>query len=225
MLALVNDLLPFLCPQELRLLFANSLTRVLALSNASKAGITLFVGVVQFGILIIVAEAVSPTYSVSSNPISDLGKIFPASAVIFNPSIALLGLLVLASAFFIQKAFKWKPATAVIALAGLGALGVGLFPEGSPYNLHGLFSLVTFLFIGLSAVVTARFQKAPLSYFSVILGVLTLIAMILYIPAGGSYGNTLSIGVGGLERMIVYPVLLWSLAFAGHLMGMQDKPV
>jgi len=192
-------------------------------SNASKAGTLLFVGVVQYGIFVIVAEAASPSYSVSSNYISDLGRLFPASAPIFNPSIALLGLLVLASDFYFHKAFKWKPATAMIGLAGVGALGVGLFPEGSPYYLHSFFSGVAFLFSGLSAVVTARFQKSPLSYFSVILGLVGLVSMVLYIPDGGAYGNALGIGAGGLERMIVYPVLLWSVGFSGQLIGMQDR--
>lgn len=195
----------------------------MAFSNARKAGAFLFIGVVQFGIFIIVAESVSPSYSVGSNQISDLGKLFPASAGIFNASLALLGVLVLVSAYFLQRAFRWRPVTALAALAGIGALGVGLFPEGSPYGLHSLFSLITFLFIGLLAIVAARFQKSPLSYFSVILGLTTLIAMLLYIPDDGSFGNTIGVGVGGLERLIVYPTLLWSIAFAGHLMGMEDK--
>jgi len=195
----------------------------LALSDRVKAGAVLFVGVSQFALFVIVAESVSPDYSVSNNYISDLGKLFPKSAAIFNPSIILLGALVLISAFFIHRSFKWRPGTAMIVLAGIGQLGVGFFPEGSPYSLHSIFSLVTFLFIGLAAVVTARWQRPPLSYFSVILGVMTLIAMLLYIPAGTGWGAILGIGPGGLERLIVYPVLFWGIAFSGYLMAPESK--
>lgn len=196
----------------------------MVLSNASKAGIALFLGVVQFGLFVIVAESVSPAYSVSTNYISDLGKAFPNSAPIFNSSIIVLGLLVLVSAYFIQRAFNWKPGTAMIALAGIGQIGVGSFPEGSPYMLHSLFSLVTFLFIGLAAILMARWQRAPLSYFSIVLGAITLVSMLLYIPdSGGYWGGALEIGPGGLERMIVYPVLFWGVAFSGYLLASESK--
>ena len=193
------------------------------LSDASKAGALLFVGVAQFGILIIMAEAVSPTYSVADNYISDLGKIFPNSAVIFNPSIFFLGITILASAFFLNKAFRWKPGTVLYVIAGVGPVGVGLFPEGSPFGLHSIFSLVTFVFIGLTAIAMAKFERRPLSFFSIALGVLTLSALALYVPGGGvTYGSTLGIGPGGLERLIVYPVLMWGTAFSGYLMGLKD---
>ena len=192
-------------------------------SNCSKAGALLFVGSVQFGTFLMLAEAVSPGYSLQLNYISDLGSTFPASAPIFNSSIVLFGALVLGSAYYLQRAFGWLPLSGLIAFSGIGLLGVGLFPEGSSFALHDLFSFLTFLFSGLAAVVAARFQRAPLSCFSVILGSTTLAAMILYVPGTGSFGTMIGIGVGGLERMIVYPVLFWSIGFSGHLIGMEDR--
>jgi hypothetical protein len=62
---------------------------------------------------------------------------------------------------------------------------------------------MVFLFAGLSAIVTYRLQKKPMAYFSVILGVITLIALVLYVPS-----IYLGLGSGGTERMIVYPALL-----------------
>jgi len=119
-------------------------------------------------------------------------------------------------AYFLQRAYHWKPATIMIALAGVGALGVGLFPETTGI-WHSIFSLIVFLFAGLAALVTARLQKKPMLYFSIILGLATLIALVLYI--GGDY---LGLGPGGMERMVVYPVLLWSIGFGGHLMGVGE---
>ena len=195
----------------------------MGLTDAARAGTLLFLGVLQFGILLVVAEALSPSFSVSSNYVSDLGKVFPSSAPVFNSSIALMGCLVIGSAYFLLKAFRSRLLAVVPALAGVGLIGVGAFPEGSPYALHDVFSVVAFLFIGLAAIVARRFQRPPLSYFSVILGAATLVTMVAYVPTSpaGSVGNSLGIGVGGLEQMIIYPVLLWSLAFAGHLMGSE----
>jgi len=109
----------------------------------------------------------------------------------------------------------------MLGIAGISLIGVGTFNESFGI-LHGLFSLLIFLFAGLSAIVTYRLQKPPLSYASVMLGVITLISLILYIPGTGSFGNTLGIGPGGLERLIVYPVLVWTIGFGGHLMAIED---
>ncbi len=212
----------------------------MALSNAAKSGVAIFVGAVQFGIFVIVSEiyysayGINPSvsasgyaYSVSANYVSDLGAncpsgggacYIPPSALLFDTSIALMGLLILVGAYFFHRAFKWMPATALIALAGIGALGVGLFPETTGI-WHSIFSLIVFLFAGLSAIVTYRFQKKPMSYFSVILGIMTLIALLLYMA-----NYYVGLGAGGMERMIVYPALLWAVGFSGHLMATEDKP-
>jgi hypothetical membrane protein len=206
----------------------------MGLSDASKAGVALFFGVVQFGIFEMVAEFVYPGYSVSSNYISDLGP--PCSNgttcpsqtswIIFDTSIALMGICILVSSYFIYRYFRWKPITGLIALAGIGALGVGIFNESAPFMLHDIFSLITFLGIGLTALVSYRLQKPPLGYFSVILGLVTLVALVLYVPDSGvTFGGDLGIGAGGLERLIVYPVLFWSLAFGGHLMAVDEAKV
>lgn len=198
----------------------------MTLSNPAKAGTALFAGAVQYSIGLILSEIYYPNYNVSTNTISDLGAncstsgcvINQPSSIIFNSSVALLGLLVLAGAYYLQKAFHWKPATVMIGFAGIGALGVGFFPETTGV-WHSLFSLIVFLFAGLSAVVTARFQRRPMSYFSVILGLATLLALVLYVG-----GNYVGLGAGGLERMVAYPVLLATIAFGGHLMAMDNSP-
>lgn len=204
----------------------------MGLSNASKAGIAIFVGAVQYALFWILSEIIYSAYgtngySESANYISDLGAncpsgggpcYIPPSALLYDSTIVILGLLILVCAYFLYRAFHWKPAAVLIGLAGIGCIGVGVFPETAGF-LHGLFSLITFLFAGLSAVVTAGFQKKPLSYFSAILGALTLIALVLYV--GGVYAG---IGAGGMERIVVLPVLLWAVAFGGHLMASEEAP-
>ena len=196
----------------------------MALSNASKAGMAIFLGSAQFSICLVLAEIAFPNYNVSTNYISDLGAFCPStgpciiepSANIFNGSIILLGLLILLGAYYLRRAFHSTPAAVVVALAGVGAMGVGLFPETTGI-WHSVFSLIVFLFAGLSAVLTSRYQKRPMSYFSIVLGVMTLAALVLFI--GGEY---LGLGAGGMERMVVYPTLIWSLGFGGHMMSTDD---
>lgn len=201
----------------------------LVLSNPAKAGTAFLIGGVQFTILWMLAEVFYPDYSVKANYISDLGTTcFPVGGCyvppawwMFNASEVVFGVLVAVGAYFFFRAYRYKPATALIAVAGLALIGVGVFNESwSPW--HGLFSLVTFLFAGLSAVATFRFQKAPLSYISVLLGAITLLSLILYIPDAGAFGNTIGVGPGGLERLIVYPALLWGISFGGYLLGQGD---
>ena len=180
-----------------------------------------------------VSETLYPYYSVMSNYISDLGTHCPAAAGacfvpqywwLFNSSEVVFGLLIALSGYYFFRAYSYRPASVMIGVTGVALIFVGLLNESfSPW--HSIFSLITFVFAGLSAIVTFRFQKSPLSYISLALGVISLISLVLYVPDGGAFGTAIGIGPGGLERMIVYPVLLWSVGFGGHLMGQEDvKP-
>jgi hypothetical membrane protein len=199
---------------------------VFGYDNRITAGVLFLIGGVQFTIFLIVAEAVYPGYSVSANYISDLGVWGEPSAAIFNPSCFLFGLLVLASAFFIQREFKISVFSIAVALSGLGAMGVGLFPENTflvnevPI-LHTLSAAVGFIFGGIAAILSSKITKAPFRYFSVILGAATLLALILF-RTTESY-DYLGLGAGGLERMIVYPTIVWTICFGGYLMASLER--
>jgi hypothetical membrane protein len=183
------------------------------------AGSLVFIGVIQFVIGMIVSEALYPTYSTSGNYISDLGV--GPSALIWNSSVFLMGLLMLIGAYFLQRAFRFTLFTAMIILTAVGAMGVGVFTEAFGV-LHVIVSLITFLFSGLSAIVSvlcSRVHKFPLvkmpfSSLSIILGLMTLVALALF----GS-GTYLGLGAGGMERMIAYPALLWGAGFGGYLIA------
>lgn len=160
---------------------------------------------------IIIAEALYPGYSTSGNYISDLGV--GQSSIIFNSSVFLLGFLTVVGAYFMYKAFNFMLFSLLVVIAGIGAMGVGLFTEDAGV-IHTIFSLIVFLFAGLSAITSYKLQRPPLSYFSVILGTLSLVALVLF----GS-GVYLGLGKGGMERMIAYPELLWTISFGSYLIG------
>ncbi len=192
------------------------------LDDSKVAGTLLLVGTTQVVIFLIIAEAVYPDYSISANYISDLGVWGKTSAFFFNPSIIISGLTVVASSYFINKHFNNHIIAVLVALAGAGSLGVGIFPEntfivnGIPV-LHSLFALLAFLFGGVSAISFFWVTKPPFRYLSALLGVVTLTAFALFLASSSSGG--LGIGAGGMERMIAYPTLLGLIGFGGYLMS------
>ncbi len=194
------------------------------LQYQNAAGALLFlVGVLAF-LGIITAETFYPGYSTSQNQISDLGATQPPnsiimqpSATIFNATMIVSGLLIIAASYFIHRAFRSYAVTVSLALFGIGALGVGIFP-GNYGDLHAIFALLTFIAGGLSAIVTYRVETSPFRYFSIALGAISLLNLLLYYILGGSSPFVI-FGLGGLERWIAYPVLLWVTGFGGYLMG------
>jgi hypothetical membrane protein len=181
------------------------------------AGALVFVGGSQFVLGMLAAEALYPGYSISQNYISDLGA--GPSALIFNSSVFLLGLMIVVSAYFVQRSFRNRLVTGLLVLAGAGAMGVGVFPENYP-AMHEIVSDIALIFGGLVPIAACRLVRKPLSYLSVVMGVLSLSAMVLLsaeysFSLGEQY--FLGLGPGGIERMIAYPILLWAIAFGGYL--------
>ncbi len=181
----------------------------------SVAGLLIFIGVAEFLLLMLIAEALYPGYSVSRNYISDLGV--GPTAIIFNSSIIIMGLLLIIAAVLIWGLSKVFAVT--IALTGIGAMGVGIFPE-TIHPFHLIFALIAFLFASISSYPTIKISRSPGRALWPILGTISLIALILYIMH-----MYLGLGPGGMERMIVYPNLIWALAFSAELMNYQQpKP-
>lgn len=173
------------------------------------AGSLLFVGISQFLFFLRVAESIYPGYSVANNYISDLGV--GVAAPVFNTSVSFLGLCIVAAAYFGLPTFNSKVFAALIAVTGIGAFGVGLFPENVPV-LHTVFSFITFFFAGIAAIYGVRVLSRIMGVISVVSGVVGLVALFLF-----ATGNYLGLGHGGMERLIVYPVLSWGLMLSGYL--------
>lgn len=192
------------------------------------AGALLFVAGVVIFLGIITAETLYPGYNAAQNMISDLGATEPPnsiivqpSATIFNTSMMICGLCIILSAYCIHRAFYMKTVTLPIVLFGIGALDVGIFP-GNYGAVHGISALATFIFGGLSAIMSYKVTTSPFRYFSVILGSIALLDLLLYYILG--YSSPFAIfGLGGLERWIAYPITLWVTGFGGYLMGSAGK--
>jgi hypothetical membrane protein len=177
---------------------------------------------------IISAEALYPApYSTAANEISDLGGTRPPDSIVLQPSAAIfdasmiaVGLLVLVGSWFVHRAFGRRSVTIPITILGVGALGVGLFP-GNTGNPHAISAMVTFVSGGVAAITASRVATAPFRYVSILLGAISLLTLLSYLLMGDA-SPMARMGTGGLERWIVYPVILWVTGFGGYLAGRAD---
>lgn len=192
-------------------------------SNGKVAGTLFFIAATQFVVGVFVSEALYPGYSIADNYISDLGV--GPSALIFNSSVFVMGLLIIFGAYFLQRAFHFELLTVLLVLTAIGAMGVGILTEDFGV-LHLVVSLIAFLFGGLSAIFSVlcsyvhKFPlvKMPFSAVSVILGLMALGALGLF------FGRIfLGLGAGGMERMILYPILMWGAGFGGYLIAFPEE--
>jgi hypothetical membrane protein len=196
------------------------------------AGALAFAGATQWVLLVIVAQSRYPGYNTQQNYLSDLGAtchrgvdlapcvIIGSAALIWNTTLVLLGLLSLASAVLMFSATGRRAFSILFGIWGLGALIAGLVPE-TLLSVHELGSLVAFLCGGIAAVLAFWLIPAPLKYFSLVLGVLALVTLIPLTFDGPFYrwNDLFGLGLGGTERMVVYPIIIWELALGAFLMS------
>jgi hypothetical membrane protein len=190
-------------------------------SDKRIAGLLFVVAVVQYVLAVVISEAVYSGYSVGQQYLSDLGDWSLAGnyAAIFNASAILWGIFLIAGAYFIQRGFKNRLFPSLLAISGFGSAAAGVVALNISFSVHSIFGLIAFVTAATSAIISCKFEKSPLSYISVILGAVTLSAIILFMLGQGSSGFYLGIGLGGMERFIVYPILLWLLGFGAYLIG------
>ncbi len=111
-------------------------------------------------------------------------------------------------------------------LNGVGILGVGVFPGDSGRD-PSVVCLSSFIAGGLCGIAGGRARSGPVSWFSYVLGAIT-IGTLLYVLFGGMDAPMRwpASAIGGAERWIAYPVVLWQVMFGGALMaGSMSRPV
>ena len=197
--------------------------------SVRTGALILIFGAVQFIAAMIVVQTRYAGYSLSQNYISDLGGANSPWALVFDGSVILLGVCAILGVLLVWSAFEPGRARGVgltfVIIAGIGAIGVGVFPETTPVlngGMHDIVSAIAFVGggIGLSVV---SFAMSPGPHwrlsrpFSLACGVVTLAAIVLFY-IGASYSVAfLGIGPGGMERLIVAPILLWAIVEGAHL--------
>lgn len=173
---------------------------------------------------IITAEAFYPAgYTTFKNEISDLGATrqpnsvsFEPSSTIFNTIMLLAGIMVLVASFYQHKYLKKFLFTIPVMLFGFGLVGVGIFP-GNVRPYHGMASMLTFLSGGFCAIASCKIVTLPFKYISILFGSIALLTFCMAVFASASLVSF--IGIGGTERWVAYPIMLWLTGIGGYLMS------
>ncbi len=205
------------------------------------------VGVLQFIVGMIVTQigwdlrSGNPTYSLAHNYISDFGAVNCGEYAgryicspwhdVFNASIVVFGLFMILGTLLIVSAFPARATRTVglgmLIIASVGAIGVGLSPEDVNLSVHTLSALIAFLIGNLALIVLglAMFRDtrwAGYRAFTVLCGLVGFVALVLFVLKAWTWGGVFGgWGVGGIERTIVAPVLLWAVVVSIHLLRIR----
>ncbi|GAA2464606.1 hypothetical protein GCM10010388_66050 [Streptomyces mauvecolor] len=188
------------------------------------------VGVVQFFVIHVIAESAwARPYSWARNNISDLGNAHCAlqsepepryvcspEHSLMNGSFVVLGVLLVAGAALTGGALWRRGRTAAVsrlllACAGAGFVLAGLAPSDLDENQHALGALLIMAAGNIGLVLTgfglAEHVAAPMRWGTSLLGVTAITAFGLFLSQ-----HYLGLGMGGMERVAAFPLLLWVLA-------------
>jgi hypothetical membrane protein len=200
------------------------------------------VAALQFVVAMIVVQLAwsgPPAYSLSKNYISDLGntgcgpwpdatspRVCSPWHEVFDASSIVLGLLVLLGAVLVRTGFLQRRESllglGLIALSGLGAIGVGLSPENVNLSVHTSSALVAFVsgnlaLVALGAAIFHDARWTGFGGFTAALGVIGIAAFALF-----DLHRYLGLGVGGMERLIVAPLLLFLVVGSVRLLRLHQ---
>jgi hypothetical membrane protein len=183
------------------------------------AGVTIVMG-------IITAEALYTNSYNARMEISDLGAtetgvVLHPSSAIFNATMLVAGAMIITAAFLAHRALHRRAVTIPTGLLGIGVLGVGIFP-GNIHPQHPLFAFTAFVAGGLAVLLSAWVTPQPLRAIFAVMGTISL-AFTLASVFLLEWGPFARLELGGVERWMVYPVLLWLVGFGGYLAARRPE--
>lgn len=190
-------------------------------SRKTASALLLF-GVIQWMIVVILSEGTQPNYVSSIHYVSTLGT--GKTALFYNASTVIMGLSVFLSSLLIRRFNSSRVFFVLFLITGLATMGVGVFPEDSR-PMHGIVTPIALIFGALAAVFSYRIHEKPASYFTVVLGLVSLITGLAFIPYLGlsveSRAMFMGLYKGTLERIVIYTNLMWVLILGSQL---SSKP-
>jgi hypothetical membrane protein len=202
------------------------------------AGLVCAVAAVQFIAGVQLAQAYYPNYSVTQQYLSDLGATCPGglgttpcfilepSGIIWGATLSLMGLLSMLGAGLIFFVRRIRLLPALLGMWGLGTAIAGWFPQ-SVYIVHGPASALAFVAGSIAALITVRLHLDVPRLLGIVctaLGAFSLIGIALLRIFPFEELNTTPIGGGGVERLIVYPIVGWELLLGAFLVYQGRRP-
>lgn len=187
---------------------------------------------VQFFVVqVVVASAWRPPYDWRLDAISDLGAAgcgrFDGRNVcsplhpLMNVSLVLLGLsMAIGSVLNYQEFRASRAGFSLMGAAGVGAILVGLFPEDGIYPAHITGADLAFLLSNVALIVFGVRLGLPrwFSWYSIGSGAVALVALCLFLSH-----NRLFLGLGGMERVVAYPMTIWLIVFGLYMLNSRHR--
>ncbi|MDG6995136.1 MAG: DUF998 domain-containing protein [Nitrososphaerota archaeon] len=181
------------------------------------AGASFLAGAAEFLLLTTIAESLYPAYNVRDQALSELGV--GHVALLWNASLFLLGVAVIFGGYFAHRSMASRLSATLSFILGIGFVGAAIFPLNSPTGIHGFFGLLAFASGGLFALTSYRVVGSKgMKLFSILFGVYSFISLVLL-----GFDVNLGLGVGGMERMIDLPLVIWLSAFGGYLLHTRNE--
>ncbi|MCW2617929.1 MAG: conserved rane protein of unknown function [Modestobacter sp.] len=175
----------------------------------------------QFFVVEAIAASQYGGYSYSANVVSDLGTADSSARLLMNASFVLQGLLIAAGALLLGPGLSGtggRLARALLVIAGLGVLLVGVFPSDGNATVHEIAAGAHFLGGGLGLIALAYGLRPRSEALGTALALLGLVGVIGTIFFGSVV--FLGLGEGGMERVAAY-VLPLGLPVAGIALWRQ----
>ena len=192
---------------------------IVKIFSKGMAGLIIFVGTVQWFFMILISESFQPGYNSSLHYVSSLGV--GTTALAYNLSIIIFGLSLVVSSIILYKTLSIKLFILLLLITGIFIIGVGVFPEDSR-PMHGYVTAFAFIFAVSLPIVSFKMLNRLFSYISIVLGLITLTLLIFFFPYLGlpaeSTTTILGLAKGTMERLVIYPLLIWMISFSVSLM-------
>lgn len=178
------------------------------LKNNIGAFLLLF-GIIQFLIIFFIISLKYSTYGIQ----------YTISYILYfhiigDISEGLMGLLILISAILLKHKIRFMTMNLMIITA-ISSIGISIFRINMIY-IHVIFTVIL-MFFGAILILSTYKKKSIFGYFSLLMAIISFLGMIIF-----ASGLKIPISHGAAERIILYPLLIWGVIFAIHLILNKD---
>lgn len=188
-------------------------------SDSKRAGALLAFAGLGFLMLITVMESVYPNYSVHGNTVSDLLAIGTRTSLIGEPLAFAVAVSWIGGAYYLFRKSQTRWLMALNLLPGIGLLLAVISPENINLEVHSVGAVVAFIPGPIAAILSYRTTSSPFRYFALSLGSLSLFGTVMEFGAYETAFFQQTLGPGGWERVILYPLLVWLIGFGSLLLA------
>jgi hypothetical membrane protein len=192
-------------------------------SDIRRSGLFYILAGVSFIMLVTFLEIIYPGYSVHSNAISDLLAVGRQTSTIGEPVAFLIAVSWILGGYFLYRKSGKNFQLVLNMLPGTGLLLAVLSPENVNVTVHSIGAILAFAAGPVVMILAYRTITTVFRYFSIVLGIFSLAAVVLEFGAYYSILVQQTLGPGGTERLIVYPIIVWLIGYGNYLIGKVDR--